>query len=99
MCLTRRDNYGQRSYTGVPAAAVASAAAAGQEASAIADMIDTSVTYADQGSDHDADVELSGATGGEDEDDPALPKICGSYKHKWKHDQCMVCSVCGECTG
>ena len=73
-------------------------AAAGQEAAAIADMIDTSVTYADQGSDHDADVELSGATGGEEEDE-ALPKICGSYKHKWKHDQCMVCSVCGECTG
>ena len=20
-------------------------------------------------------------------------------KHKWKLDQCMVCFVCGECTG
>ena len=25
--------------------------------------------------------------------------ICVAGKHKWKHDQCMVCAVCGECTG
>ena len=25
--------------------------------------------------------------------------MCQPGKHKWKHDQCMVCSVCGECTG
>ena len=25
--------------------------------------------------------------------------LCPPGKHKWKHDQCMVCSVCGECTG
>ena len=25
--------------------------------------------------------------------------ICPAGKHKWKHDQCMVCAVCGECTG
>ena len=25
--------------------------------------------------------------------------ICASGRHRWRHDQCMVCSVCGECTG
>ena len=25
--------------------------------------------------------------------------LCPAGKHKWKHDQCMVCAVCGECTG
>ena len=25
--------------------------------------------------------------------------ICPNGRHKWKHDQCMVCAVCGECTG
>ena len=25
--------------------------------------------------------------------------LCPPGKHKWKHDQCMVCTVCGECTG
>ncbi|XP_048243746.1 E3 ubiquitin-protein ligase MYCBP2-like isoform X7 [Haliotis rufescens] len=30
------------------------------------------------------------------ENDDAL---CGPGKHRWKQDQCMVCTVCGECTG
>ncbi|XP_041346854.1 E3 ubiquitin-protein ligase MYCBP2-like [Gigantopelta aegis] len=25
--------------------------------------------------------------------------LCPPGKHRWKHDQCMVCVVCGECTG
>ncbi|CAI9731993.1 E3 ubiquitin-protein ligase MYCBP2-like [Octopus vulgaris] len=25
--------------------------------------------------------------------------ICPPGKHRWRHDQCMVCTVCGECTG
>jgi E3 ubiquitin-protein ligase MYCBP2 len=25
--------------------------------------------------------------------------ICKREKHRWKHDQCMVCVLCGECTG
>lgn len=25
--------------------------------------------------------------------------ICANGRHRWKHDQCMVCSICGECTG
>eukprot|EP00094_Tigriopus_californicus_P010528 TCALIF_10156-PA protein Name:"Similar to MYCBP2 E3 ubiquitin-protein ligase MYCBP2 (Homo sapiens)" AED:0.02 eAED:0.04 QI:14/0.77/0.5/1/0.88/0.8/10/0/4914 len=28
-----------------------------------------------------------------------LFSICPADQHKWKHDQCMVCVVCGECTG
>eukprot|EP00095_Tigriopus_kingsejongensis_P005847 maker-scaffold697_size109876-snap-gene-0.24 protein:Tk05847 transcript:maker-scaffold697_size109876-snap-gene-0.24-mRNA-1 annotation:"e3 ubiquitin-protein ligase mycbp2 isoform x1" len=36
------------------------------------------------------------------ESEPAradLFSICPRDQHKWKHDQCMVCVVCGECTG
>uniref|UniRef100_A0ABM0LXG7 Probable E3 ubiquitin-protein ligase MYCBP2 n=1 Tax=Saccoglossus kowalevskii TaxID=10224 RepID=A0ABM0LXG7_SACKO len=25
--------------------------------------------------------------------------MCPSGSHKWKHEQCMVCTICGECTG
>lgn len=25
--------------------------------------------------------------------------MCTPGKHKWKQDQCMVCTNCGECTG
>ena len=25
--------------------------------------------------------------------------MCAPGKHKWKQDQCMVCTNCGECTG
>ena len=28
-----------------------------------------------------------------------LLTLCSSGRHRWKHDQCMVCSICGECTG
>ena len=46
----------------------------------------------EDGSDHDTDNkgELVGA---------GAESMCQPGKHKWKHDQCMVCSVCGECTG
>ena len=39
-----------------------------------------------------------------DENPPKLD-LCPGYvlclpgKHCWKHEQCMVCSVCAECTG
>ena len=23
----------------------------------------------------------------------------GGGEHKWRHDQCMICPACGECTG
>ena len=29
----------------------------------------------------------------------ALFSICPRDKHSWKHDLCMVCVLCGECTG
>ena len=46
----------------------------------------------DEGSDHEAEAE--GEIG------LAVPDtLCPSGKHKWKHDQCMVCAACGECTG
>ena len=45
----------------------------------------------DANSDHDVDT---------DGQDGSLSELmCGSGKHKWKHDQCMVCAICGECTG
>lgn len=25
--------------------------------------------------------------------------ICPPGRHQWNHDYCMVCTVCGECTG
>jgi E3 ubiquitin-protein ligase MYCBP2 len=49
----------------------------------------------EEGSDHEAEGELqepgAGALGPE--------ALCPAGKHKWKHDQCMVCAACGECTG
>ena len=54
------------------------------------DMID------EQNSDHDGDVEI---VLGHDDVPDAFPGMCPPGKHRWKHDQCMVCSVCGECTG
>lgn len=29
----------------------------------------------------------------------AQETMCPPGKHKWKHDLCMVCTVCRECTG
>ena len=51
-----------------------------------------SQTEAGEGSDHDADNEAEIVAAG-----PEV--LCPAGKHKWKHDQCMVCTVCGECTG
>ena len=42
--------------------------------------------------DHDADNENEIVSAGAE-------LLCPPGKHKWKHDQCMVCAVCGECTG
>jgi E3 ubiquitin-protein ligase MYCBP2 len=44
----------------------------------------------DVNSDHDVDTE---------HENTLSEVICPAGKHKWKHDQCMVCAVCGECTG
>lgn len=35
----------------------------------------------------------------EEEETEADENICPPGKHKWKHDMCMLCSVCGRCTG
>ncbi|ESO93790.1 hypothetical protein LOTGIDRAFT_153260, partial [Lottia gigantea] len=35
----------------------------------------------------------------EEEENDAEEHLCPAGKHRWKLDQCMVCSVCGECTG
>ncbi len=43
---------------------------------------------------NDADGETCSDTEGE-----GFYSICGRGKHSWKHDQCMVCVLCGECTG
>ncbi|XP_062580615.1 E3 ubiquitin-protein ligase MYCBP2-like [Saccostrea cucullata] len=36
-----------------------------------------------------------------DEEEETEPdeNICPPGKHRWKHDRCMLCSVCGKCTG
>ncbi|CAE1311211.1 MYCBP2 [Acanthosepion pharaonis] len=36
-----------------------------------------------------------------EEEDEGEPEeiVCPQGKHRWRHDQCMVCTVCGECTG
>lgn len=25
--------------------------------------------------------------------------LCPAGSHRWKHEQCMVCTICRECTG
>lgn len=105
--FSRQDSshYGRNNSSAAVAVNDAAAAAAvwkaEGEAAPTADMTDAAA--ADQSSDHDGDVDIVGAIGGEDDDDDddpeGFPKICGAGKHKWKHDQCMVCSVCGECSG
>ncbi|XP_054276655.1 E3 ubiquitin-protein ligase MYCBP2-like [Macrosteles quadrilineatus] len=40
--------------------------------------------------------------GGEEEEgewEDAQDAMCAPGQHKWKHDLCMVCTVCRECTG
>ena len=44
----------------------------------------------DINSDHDIDTEHEGSLS---------EVMCPNGKHKWKHDQCMVCGICGECSG
>ena len=44
----------------------------------------------DVNSDHDIDTE---------QESSLSEVICPNGRHKWKHDQCLVCTVCGECTG
>lgn len=33
-----------------------------------------------------------------DENKPSVD-TCKPGKHNWKHSVCMICTVCGECTG
>ncbi|RWS17339.1 E3 ubiquitin-protein ligase MYCBP2-like isoform X4 [Dinothrombium tinctorium] len=28
-----------------------------------------------------------------------IEPVCASKNHRWKYDQCMICTSCGECTG
>ena len=55
-------------------------------------MMATNATDAtdDINSDHDIDTEHEGSLS---------EVMCPNGKHKWKHDQCMVCGICGECSG
>lgn len=32
-----------------------------------------------------------------DTDEPDV--MCPPGQHKWRQDECMVCTICGECTG
>lgn len=61
--------------------------------------------------DEDEASELPGTSGGVGEgiewglgeesgpSDRQIYPICRPGKHTWKHDQCMVCTQCRECTG
>jgi len=42
-----------------------------------------------------------GSGGANENGEPILPAegFCAIGQHHWKHDQCMVCTVCRECTG
>ena len=42
-----------------------------------------------------------GEGGSSDEDDESLPdvNICDDSDHKWAHNVCMICTLCGYCTG
>ncbi|CAG2061073.1 unnamed protein product, partial [Timema podura] len=47
-------------------------------------------------------METAGEEEGEGEEldwEDAQEAMCPPGKHKWKHDLCMVCTVCRECTG
>lgn len=33
------------------------------------------------------------------DDNKPCEDICKPGQHNWKHEVCMVCTVCGECTG
>ncbi|KAJ9574765.1 hypothetical protein L9F63_008079, partial [Diploptera punctata] len=47
-------------------------------------------------------METTGEEEAEDEEldwEDAQETMCAPGKHKWKHDLCMVCTVCRECTG
>nr|CAD7200761.1 unnamed protein product [Timema douglasi] len=47
-------------------------------------------------------METAGEEEGEGEEldwEDAQEAMCQPGKHKWKHDLCMVCTVCRECTG
>ncbi|KAK2182953.1 hypothetical protein NP493_330g03060 [Ridgeia piscesae] len=35
----------------------------------------------------------------DEEEDRDANFVCAPGTHMWKHDQCMVCTSCGECTG
>ena len=57
----------------------------GASASAASEAIE------DVNSDHDLDTEQESSL--------SEVGMCPNGKHKWKHDQCMICTICGECTG
>ncbi|XP_077518796.1 MYC binding protein highwire isoform X2 [Amblyomma americanum] len=48
-------------------------------------------------------VHHAGVAGGEEEDEELESEeqeiMCPPGRHRWKYDHCMVCTVCGECTG
>lgn len=47
-------------------------------------------------------METAGEEEADNEDldwEDAQEAMCSPGKHKWRHDLCMVCTVCRECTG
>ncbi|CAG7827585.1 unnamed protein product [Allacma fusca] len=50
--------------------------------------------------DEDGEWEEGGAAGGMGPIvEPEQEGMCPSGTHRWKHEQCMVCTMCRECTG
>lgn len=44
-------------------------------------------------------METTGSEDGDDEDLDWEDIMCPPGKHKWRQENCMVCTVCRECTG
>lgn len=50
-------------------------------------------------------MDLSSPTEQSSHDTPPLDgrgpdmQLCPKYCHEWHSDQCMICKICGECTG
>ena len=44
--------------------------------------------------------EGEGGSSDEDDDEGSIPDIiCDDGDHKWTHNICMICTLCGYCTG
>ena len=44
--------------------------------------------------------EGEGSSSDEEDEEGLVPDhICDDGEHKWAHDVCMICTMCGYCTG